>query len=107
MDDVPSQREQLRSALGRACRAQSMRAITRGREEVLTLPRDWVIETIEVVAHETLDLSDYWEYQRLLELFDLVDAQLVRRLVSFGRNSHNAEVQEAAEDWFGPEPSST
>jgi hypothetical protein len=38
------------------------------------MPRGWVLERIERVAAESLVLADYWEYRRLLELADLLDA---------------------------------
>jgi hypothetical protein len=63
------------------------------------MPREWVLERIEQVAAEALDLSDYWEYRRLLELADLLDAALVRRLVPIGLTSAVPDVREAAEDF--------
>ena len=58
----------LRSAIRLACQPQSIRRIVAGRKQVLDLPHDLVLENIESVAVEVLDLSDYWEYRRLLEL---------------------------------------
>ena len=92
-------RDQIRDALGYACRAQSDRAITRGRNEILALPRERVLQLIEDVAAETLPLSDEWEYRRLLELYELLDKGLLQRLVAAGLASGNPEVREAAEDF--------
>ena len=62
----------LRASIQLACRPQNAgRIIT--EEQVVALPRVWVLERIERVATETLDLADYWEYRRLLELADLLD----------------------------------
>ena len=85
-----------------------------GAQQVVALPRVWVLERIERVATETLDLADYWEYRRLLELADLLDAHLVQRLVLLGLANSDPDVQEAAEDFkanlaehgFGAEPRS-
>jgi hypothetical protein len=45
------------------------------------MPREWVLERIEGLAAESLDLSGYWEFRRLLELYELLDGQLLQRLV--------------------------
>ena len=92
-------RDQIRNALEYACRAQSMSAITRGRTEILSLPRARVLEVIESVAVETLPLSEEWEYRRLLELYRELDAGLLRRLVASGLASADADIREAAEDF--------
>jgi hypothetical protein len=54
---------------------------------------------IESVATECLDLNDEWEFRRLLELYEMLDEQLLRRLVEHGSHSKNPEVREAAEDY--------
>jgi hypothetical protein len=69
---------------------------------VLAMPRAWVLEKIEQVAAKSLDLSDYWEYRRLLELADLLDQGLVRRLVLLGLKNSDDDVREAAEDYRTP-----
>ena len=79
-----------------------MRAITRGRKEILALPRDRVLEAIECLAEETLLLSDEWEYRRLLELYRKLDERLLQRLVARGLTSADAEIREAAEDFRKP-----
>jgi hypothetical protein len=89
----------LRKALGRACQAQHIRNILAGRQQVLALPRAWVLECIERVAAEVLDLNDDWDYLRLLELAELLDAALVQRIVTLGLTSSNPEVREWAEDF--------
>jgi hypothetical protein len=89
----------LRTAIQLACQPQNAGRIMAGRQQVLAMPRPWVIERIEQVVTEALDLSDYWEYRRLLELADLLDADIVQRLVSLGLGSYDADVREAAEDF--------
>jgi hypothetical protein len=51
------------------------------------------------VAVESLNLTDYWEYRRLLELADLLDVGLVQRLIPLGLKSDDPDVREAAEDY--------
>jgi len=83
--------------------AQSIRAITRGRTEILSLPRSQVLEHIESVAAATLPFEE-WEYRRLLELYEQLDAGLVQRLVSRGLASTDADIREAAEDFRQTRP---
>jgi hypothetical protein len=91
--------EQLRAALERACRAQNDSVITRGRAEILAMPRDLVLQNIEALAPLTLPLDEDWEYRRLLELFAELDAPLLQRLITRGLKSANPEVREAAQDF--------
>jgi hypothetical protein len=99
MMEVEPSWDALRAALALACQAQNIGRITAGRQQVLAMPRAWVLERIEQVAAEVLDLSDEWEYRRLLEVGALLDAGLVRRLVRLGLDSENPEVREAAQDF--------
>jgi hypothetical protein len=89
----------LREAVQLACQAQNVGRILAGRRGVLDMPRPWVLAHVERVAAEALDLSDEWEYRRLLELADLLDAGLVQRLVRLGLGSGDPNVREAAEDF--------
>jgi hypothetical protein len=89
--------DELRAALGRACQAQNVSVIERGRREILTLPRDEVLRDIERVAADTLLFDDEWEFRRLLEVYEQLDSELLRRLVETGLRSGNTEVREAAQ----------
>jgi hypothetical protein len=91
--------EALRAAVELACQPQNAWRIVQGREAVLAMPRPWVLEHVAAVADETLDLTDYWEYRRLLELLHLLDPTLVRRFVSRGLSSPDPDVRDAAEDF--------
>lgn len=93
----------LRAAVQLACQPQNAGRIVAGRNQVLAMPRPWVLDHVERVAAESLDLADYWEYRRLLELADLLDAGLVRRLVPLGLASSDPDVREAAEDFAAPD----
>ena len=91
--------EALRSAVQLACQPQNAGRIVAGRKQVLDLPRDWVVGNFVQVAAEALDLSDNWEYRRLLELAELLDAALVKQLILVGLQSEDPELREAAEDY--------
>jgi hypothetical protein len=89
----------LRAAVQLACQPQNAWRIVAGRNQVLVMPRDWVMAHVEEVAAESLDLCDYWQYRRLLELAELLDSGLVRRLVPQGLSSSDPDVREAAEEF--------
>jgi hypothetical protein len=82
-----------------ACQPTSTHLIVRGRSQILALPRSWVLQHIEQVALAVIDLSDYWEYRRLLELAELLDSGLLQRFVSLGLGNLDPDVNEAAEDF--------
>lgn len=102
MTDEHPPLELLRSAVENACQPQNAWRIEQGREAVLAMPRAWVLQHIAAVAEEALDLLDYWEYRRLLELLTLLDPELVRRFVARGLASSDPDVREAAEDFDRP-----
>src|SRR5262249_41473069 len=89
----------LRVAVQLACQPQSSGRIMTGRRQVLAFPRPWVIAHFEHIAATALDLSDYWEYRRLLELAALLDAELLQRLVRLGLVSSDPDLLEAAQDF--------
>lgn len=89
----------LAPAIALACQPTSMPEIIRGRDAVLAMDREWVLGAIEKTARETLDLDDYWEYRRLLELCLLLDSGLTRRVASWGACHVDPDVREAAEDY--------
>lgn len=100
--DGPGDRElleRLRDAVALACTPQNAWRIEQGRERVLALPRETVLRHLQAVAAQTLDLSDYWEYRRLLELAERLDAALTRRIVALGLDHADPDVREAAEDF--------
>jgi hypothetical protein len=99
MADAEPTLDALRAAVQLACQPQVAGRIVAGRKQVLAMPRAWVLAHIERVAAEALDLADYWEYRRLLELAESLDAGLLRRLVPLGLGSSDPDVREAAEDF--------
>lgn len=97
----------LRAAVQLACKPSNVGRINTGRAQVLALPRSWVLQHLEQIAAETLDLADFWEYHRLLELAEMLDVDLVRRLARSGLGSSDLDIREAAEHYaarYGPPP---
>lgn len=99
MEDHQPSLDILRAAIQLACQPQNAHRIVAGRKQVLAVPRAWVLQRIEKVATECLDLTDYWEYRRLLELAGDLDPDLPQRLVQLGVTSDDEDVREAACDF--------
>jgi hypothetical protein len=91
--------EALKTSLLLACQPSYIPLIEQGRAEVLALPRTDVLEQLESMAATSLNLDDYWEYRRLLELAQLLDTAMVQRIVKWGLNSADPDVREAAIDF--------
>lgn len=67
---------------------------------MLAMPRAWALQTIERVAAECLDLTDDWQYRRLMELAGDIDSNLVQRLVKLRLASNDKDILEAARDFY-------
>jgi hypothetical protein len=82
-----------------ACRAQHVGNIELARRYLVSIPREWLLDQIEPLAEELITSGGEWEYRRLLELYERLDDDLLRRLVARGLLSDNEEIKEAAEDF--------
>jgi len=66
--------DHLREANSLACQPQNASRIEQGRKSVAEMPRAWVLQNIEAIAHTVLELNDFWEYGRYLELLNHIGA---------------------------------
>ena len=82
-----------------ACCPSNHTLIILGRKHIQRINRKWRLEHILDVAKECLDFSDDWEYQRFLELIDLSAFELLKDAILIGKDSDNAEVKEASQDF--------
>lgn len=73
------------------------------RDQILRLPREWVVERIEATADPLLVDGTYDEYRRLLELYDVLDPTLTRRLAIRAIHHSDPDIQEAGQDFLGPQ----
>ena len=89
----------LENALKKACLAQNATVITSARSEILNMPREATVNSIERVASRCLSLDDEWQFRRLLELYAQLNLNLLQRLVQEGQMSSNSEIREAAQDF--------
>lgn len=96
MDNLASE---LRDKLLTACQSSYAPNIIRARDEILSLPREYVLNNISTIATESLNLADEWEFRRLLELYQLLDNELLQGLINIGIASGNEELKEAACDF--------
>ena len=69
------------------------------RQAILSLPKSWLLETIENRAEELLADGTDEEYGRLLELYINIDSQLTERLVKRALQHEDASIREAGEDF--------
>ena len=96
---MPDNLAELCCAIQDACQATGASKILQGRRAVLELDRTFVLGNIENVARASLNLDDYWEYRRLLELCSLLDPQITQRIAGWGIGHHDPDVREAALDF--------
>ena len=89
----------LRKNLLDACQASYIPNVIQAQNNIRELPNDWLIKNIHLMASKILNLSDEWEYRRLLELYQMLDKTLLTKLIAFGLESNNDAVREAANDF--------
>jgi len=95
--DKAVQENVFRFLLKLACQSQDSEALQMGGQGIRALRRAWVLERIEAVSEAVLDLSNDYEYRRLLELAETLDDDLLKNLVKRGQESNDEELRETAE----------
>lgn len=70
------------------------------RDLILSLPRDWVLSTIDKTAEPILEQGGYEEYQRLLELYTELDRDSAVRLAQQAAAHSDPDVQETGRDFL-------
>ncbi len=96
----PDAERAVQSALRCACCATHARPIVLGREYLAEAERPWLVSRIERIAASSVDMNDDWDFRRLLELYRMLDAGLLARLVEVGLRSSNPGIVEAAQAFF-------
>ena len=69
------------------------------RQAILSLPKNWLLETIEASAEGVLADGTDEEYRRLLELYSDLDDRLTEKLIEQALQHEDAEIREAGEDF--------
>lgn len=85
--------------LSYACQSQNDRSITLGRTYLTMFSIEWITGRIMKVAPAALDLNDYWDYRRLMEVSKMISDDLFRWVHEQGRGSDDPDVAEAYEDY--------
>jgi hypothetical protein len=81
------------------CRASHTTQIELGRAGLLALPRAWLMERLPAAAEPLLQLDEYWEFLRLMEIVEALDADFLRTIIQRGMRSGDPEVREVAGEW--------
>jgi hypothetical protein len=85
--------------VGFCCTSQHVGAIVAGRNAFRQLPRGWLASHLRGVIDGQLNLSDPWEYRRLLELLTQSYPELLPSYVAMGAGSQDEEIRETAHDF--------
>ncbi len=85
--------------LSYACQSQNDRSITLGRTYLTMFSIEWITGRIMKVAPAALDLNDYWDYRRLMEVSKMISDNLFQWAHEQGRGSDDPDVAEAYEDY--------
>lgn len=96
---IDKAREILSTLLKFACKGQTHAYINISRKLILQIPLNWLLDNFIIVVETTIDLTDEWEYRRLLELASYISKELLKWGVDIGLNSKDTEINEAAEDF--------
>lgn len=83
-----------------ACQNYETANLLTVRQLIVSLPHDWLTERIEAISEPILTRASYWEYRRLLELYDLIDPALTQRLARRATTHPDPDIQEAGEDYM-------
>lgn len=79
-----------------ACQAQNELPILAGRRAFERLPREWVDLHLDEAVRQVLDLSDDWDYTRLLELVSPSYPAWLKYYCDWGFSSGNEDIIETA-----------
>lgn len=82
-----------------ACKPQNDSSIMVARNRLSKFPTEWAGEKIKKTATSFIDISDYWEYRRLLELSESISKDLLKWVLSLGENSNDFDICEAVDDF--------
>jgi hypothetical protein len=70
------------------------------RDAALSIPKEWVLERIELAAEPYLAKGTHDEYRRLLELYELLDRNLTIKLANRAILRRDKDIMEAGYDFL-------
>jgi hypothetical protein len=96
-----SYKNKLINSLELSCQCSYSPNIEKGRNNILKLPRQYVLKNIEQIACKVLNIDDEWEFRRFLELLLLLgDVPLIKKNIEIGLKSRNTEIVETSNDFL-------
>lgn len=75
-----------------ACQPQSTTYILYARNCLTGFPKDWVIPKIKNTVFSYIDVTDYWDYLRFLELSDEISEELLFWAIKINENSSDPDI---------------
>ena len=91
--------EVIGALLSWACQAQNDIPITIGRNCLKQFPVEWVSPKIKQTVFRFINITDDWDYRRLLELCELISTDLLKWAITLGADSTNPDIIEAVDDF--------
>ena len=82
-----------------ACQPQNITPITIARDCLKQFPVEWVSPKIKQTVFHFIDITDDWDFRRLLELCDLISIDLLKWAITLGADSTNPDIIEAVDDF--------
>ena len=82
-----------------ACNPTSIMPITIGRKCLKQFPVEWVSPKIKQTVFRFINITDDWDYRRLLELCELISTDLLKWAITLGADSTNSDIIEAIDDF--------
>jgi hypothetical protein len=70
------------------------------RRAILSIPKDWLLENIELAVEPYLQNGTGEEYRRFLELYTYIDAQLTRRLALRALEQQDLDTRAVGQDFM-------
>lgn len=82
-----------------ACQPTNTTPITIARECLKQFPTDWISNKIKQTVLSSIDISDYWEFRRLLELSEIISIDLLEWVITLGEGAKDLDIIEAVDDF--------
>lgn len=82
-----------------ACQPTNIMPITIARNCLKQFPIEWVSLKIKQTVFRFIDITDDWDYRRLLELCELISLDLLKWAIELNEKSTNSDIAEAVDDF--------
>lgn len=82
-----------------ACQPTNVMPITIARNCLKQFPVEWVSPKIKQTVFRFADITDYWDYRRLLELCELISLDLLKWAIELNDKSTDSDIAEAVDDF--------